>query len=155
MRDPTAAQRLPEGEHASSGLSPHPRTCPKEIYVRNSRLAAAFVVLASSLLAVAPVLAQNDGWVANGKTLFLKGPAYKQVGIGTASPQASLDVTGGDLTVGRAGKQFIFHSQWWLSNPEFLAIAPQIPNGWDFDRSISFWRNGNFQVGNGITQIVM
>jgi hypothetical protein len=108
-----------------------------------------------ALLAVHGIAwAQNDGWLQKGTSLYLK-PTNKQVGIGTSTPKAALDVTGGDIAIGRAGKQFLFHSQWWLANPEFLTIAPQNGSTWSFDKSISLWTDGNFQVGNGLGKVVM
>ncbi len=72
------------------------------------------------------------------------------VGIGTSSPSAKLEVYYGDIVIGGPHKKFIFHTQYWSNSSNALIIAPQNNGTWDFDKQVAFRDNGNLEVNGTI-----
>jgi len=82
------------------------------------------------------------------------------VGIGTTTPNAKLDVNGNinvngnlaleDIILGKGSKQFILHTQMQFpNNPPILHIAPKKSDNSDFDwdKQITFKHDGNVGIG--------
>ncbi len=90
---------------------------------------------------------------------FTGGDMYVSgnVGIGTATPQAKLDVAGSinighDIRLGTGNKQFIFHTQ--MSNPNdppIVFIAPKLSNntGFDWNKQIILKNDGSLLMSAG------
>jgi hypothetical protein len=70
------------------------------------------------------------------------------VGIGTASPQAKLHVSGGDILAGAPGQEWIFHTRSFAGS-DFLHITDSDDGVYQFQRGLVINQSGN--VGIGIT----
>ncbi|UTW63210.1 hypothetical protein KFE98_03370 [bacterium SCSIO 12741] len=71
-------------------------------------------------------------------------PSSGNVGIGTTSPQADLDIRGGGIILGGTQKHII-HTQNWVPNADALIFAHKISGSWDWNNSLSFKTDGMLQ----------